>query len=69
MDEIQTPNLEALDADELRQCEVVFARLASICEHLKNARRARVDGRITEAIREEGLADDQYQQLPAHCRW
>lgn len=69
MDEIQTPNLDCMTAEELRQCETVLARLASYAGHKRNAMRLRIEGQISAALREEKAADDQYQQLPANCTW
>lgn len=69
MDEIQTPNLDCLEIDELRQVEITFARLAAYAGHKKDAMAMRLKGDIEAALASEKAADNQYQQLPAPVRW
>lgn len=65
------PNLDGLSVSPLdyQDAEIIFARLAAYCGHMKDAMRKRLAGDVEAALASERCADAQYQQLPGWARW
>ena len=67
----EVPNLDgmSMDPDDLRIAGDVFVQLAEYCRVTSTAMCARLDGRITAAIRHEHSAQIIYNSLPGWAKW
>jgi hypothetical protein len=66
---LDTPNLDACDDEELRDWRRAFATLAEIANHLQTARYLRLRGAIEAAREREQWIDAAIATLPAGVRW
>ena len=60
-----------LDAyrESLKAIEKTMAKLACYCEAKRDAMELRLEGKISLAIKYEGICDSIYKQLPDWAKW
>lgn len=67
--ELNVPNLDCMEEEELATLRDVFSLLSSYCERKSKARQLRLSGRIDAATQYENMADTTYRMLPQWARW
>lgn len=65
----ETPNLDALDLDDLQDLRNVFSALTRYIEYKRQAMRDRLTGNIGNAKHCERKMDDEYKNLPNWAKW
>jgi hypothetical protein len=67
--ELNVPNLDCMEDEELMAMRNVFLLMANYCSHKADAHLMRLDGNIPAALSSEALADRIYHILPPWARW
>ena len=68
-DEINIPNLDALDNKDLMCCATIFRRLADYSDYVLRAKVKRIEGKILAAQQIEEAAEKIYKSLPEEIKW
>jgi hypothetical protein len=66
---LKLPNLDAMEAEELREFSDHFGRLALYAMNKASAIDRRQQGRVVDALRCEALCEQLYQTIPDDWRW
>ncbi len=69
MENLNIPNMDSLEQDELRELSKVFMLLNAYAQYKQHAIGCRLAGNISLALHFERIADIAYEKLPIWARW
>lgn len=65
----EAPNLDCMSIEEVREYGLLFGNLHDYAIRKEKAMRARLAGKINEAMMHERRCNELYQKLPDDVRW
>lgn len=68
-DELEVPNLDCLEKEELKQLDTLFSELRLYCWFKSKAMEYRENGKIEIALTMEQACDQVYNSLPKQIKW
>jgi hypothetical protein len=69
MKELEVPNLDCLNNEDLSDLAEVFLKLFSYSRYKAASMDCRLEGEIAEAVKYENVCDSLYKDLPEWARW